>query len=500
MRPVENYGSLGMVGGSFDPQHGLNVWWRGELVAYDGYANSWLKLNPPDPKPNQVGNSSSVFDPVTGKLIAIGTRSTWAYDPVTNEWEDLVPSGDVAPAGFPMVYDAANDVMLVLKHDGQESMRVWVYHLRENRWEKMPAIQPAPRYGTMFDAVYDPKHNVVVISGNESMSWSGALTTRETWTYRYKPTDSGPKSDAGERPWDVKVVTADDGTSTLTWRAPSLEGISGYRILRKVAESPVAGQWELIAEVAADQLVYTDDQAPGRQLIFYSVVTQQGEQPAGLPSPPVRTAPPALRWATAVVVESGVHVRWQLSSAEDVIGYHVYRADADVRWPWHDLFDPAQQMGELERITPQPITGTDLIDRGVQIEESASELQWPKTFAYVVRPFNHWGVEGGSSPVAVALADPPGPVRVIPWLDGRRLILWRPPRAGNDVRGYHVMRMDDWHREYVFRWQAAPVVSTAFYDDEGSPRTDRRRYYISGVDLLGAVGIPSSGAWSHGLP
>ena len=352
----------------------------------------------------------------------------------------------------------------------------------------------------MFDAAYDLKNNLVVISGNESMSWSGALTARETWTYRYQPADSDRKVHADQSPLDVKVVTADDGTSTLTWRAPSSESITGYLILRKIAENPVAGQWEPIAEVAADRLVYTDTQVPGRQLIFYSVVARRGEGPAGRMSAPVRTVPPALRWAAAVVGEGGVHVRWQLSSAEDVIGYHVYRADADVRWPWHDPFDPAQQMGELERITSQPMTGTYFIDRGVQVEAPASELNWPKTFAYVVRPVNRWGIEGGPSPVAVALADPPGPVRVIPWLDGRRLVIWSPPKSADDLRGYHVMRMDDWHREYAFRWQAVPVVSTAFYDDEESPRTDRRRYYVSGVDVQGAVGIPSSGAWSHGLP
>ena len=101
MRPVENYGNLGMVGGSYDQQHGLNVWWRGDLVAYDGYANQWLRLNPPDPKPDRIESSSSVFDPVTGKLIAIGPRSTWAYDPVANEWHDLVPVGDAAPDRSP---------------------------------------------------------------------------------------------------------------------------------------------------------------------------------------------------------------------------------------------------------------------------------------------------------------------------------------------------------------------------------------------------------------
>jgi hypothetical protein len=182
------------------------------------------------------------------------------------------------------------------------------------------------------------------------------------------------------------------------------------------------------------------------------------------------------------------------------VGYNVFRAEADVRWPWHDVFDPSQLTGGFIQITSAPIAANQFLDTEAKIEGVASELNWPKTFAYIVRAVNRWGIEGGPSPVGLALADPPGPVRVIPWLDGRRLLIWSPPKTGENLRGYHLMRMDDWHRDYVFRWQAAPLVNSAFYDSEEFPRSDRRRYYVSGVDVHGTVGIPSSGAWSHGLP
>ena len=497
MRPIGSFGNLGMVGGSYDPQHGLNVWWRGEILAYDAYANSWLRRDdPPGPEPERAGNHSAVFDPVTGRLIVVGVNSTWAYDPVNNQWEDLLPNGDAGPAEAPMVYDSTNDVMLALKEAGHDPMRVWVYHLRQNRWEILPAVQPAPQYGTMFDATYDPEHNVVVISGNESMSWSGALTARETWTYRYKPVDDKPDRNELE----LKVATAEDGTARLIWNTRSSEEVSGYSILRKKAENPLVGDWESIAQVSGEVNTYVDSDLPGKGLIFYSLVELKEEQPAGLMGTPVRTAPPALRWAAAVSIPGGVRVSWQPCNSEDVVGYHVFRTRADVRWPWHDVFDPSQQIGEFERVTLEPVVATEYVDNEVEITEVASELHWPKTFAYVIRAVNRWGVEGGPSPVTLALADSPGAVRVIPWLDGRRLVIWTPPRVGDDLRGYHVMRMDDWHRDYVFRWQAAPVVNAAFYDTEEFPRADRRRYYVSGVDRNGAVGIPSSGAWSHGLP
>ena len=124
---------------------------------------------------------------------------------------------------------------------------------------------------------------------------------------------------------------------------------------------------------------------------------------------------------------------------------------------------------------------------------------WPRTFAYVVRAVNAWGIVGGPSPATLALPDPPGPVRLIPWLDGRRLVLWTPGHA-DEVRGYYVMRMDDWNGNYVFRWHASPIVTAGFYDGFEFPTADRRRYYVSGVDVLGTVGIPTSGVWSHGFP
>lgn len=139
------------------------------------------------------------------------------------------------------------------------------------------------------------------------------------------------------------------------------------------------------------------------------------------------------------------------------------------------------------------------LDPDAKVTSPADELHWPKTFAYVVRPANAWGVEGGPSPVTLALPDPPGPVRAIPWADGRRLILWSTCESGG-VDGYVLMRMDDWHSQHVFRLHAAPLAAPGFWDDEEFPTADRRRYHAAGVDCLGTIGHPTSGAWSHGYP
>jgi len=200
-----------------------------------------------------------------------------------------------------------------------------------------------------------------------------------------------------------------------------------------------------------------------------------------------------------VVTGEGIRLKWEAPPHEDVVGYHIYRAPADLGSPWGSRFDPRELSGKLERLTGEPVNQTSFLDKDAKVVGEVTELSWPKTFAYVVRAVNVCGMEGGPSPATLALPDPPAAVRVIPWLDGRRLVLWTPGR-GDGVRGYYVLRMDDWNGRYVFRWNASPIVDAAFWDEFEFPTADRRRYYVTGVDLLGTVGIPSSGAWSHGFP
>jgi hypothetical protein len=196
---------------------------------------------------------------------------------------------------------------------------------------------------------------------------------------------------------------------------------------------------------------------------------------------------------------NGMRVTWEASRSGDVAGYHVYRAPVAPKSYWNETFNPADVQGTLERMTKEPLRDALFVDTAARVEGEACEYAWPGSYAYAVRAVNAWGLEGGYGPVAPALPDPPGTVRVIPWCDGRRLVLWSPGRGGT-ADGYFVMRQDDWNRGYAFRWHGAPVAGCTFWDDQEFPRADRRRYYVYGVDTEGVVGIPSSGAWSHGFP
>jgi hypothetical protein len=490
--PVKSDGG-GFMPGSHDPVHGVTLWWKDRLFAYDVYANRWHRFRPTGAGPKYPGDTGGVFDPKTGRFIGVGANSTWAFDPAANAWVDLKPEGPQPPA-CPMVYDSANDVMIALKQVGEE-VGVWIFHLRENRWERLPAVHPGPAHGKIWDAAYDEKNNVVVVSGKSAFGYSGTLNNRETWTYRYKPVDKA--ADDVRAPRDVKCVTAGDGTVEVRW--VRVGEAATYRVERGVGEQPWLVKWEKVAEVNGTESSFKDN-PPRKTLTFYRVLPLGADGKPGRPSLPGRTAPRMISRVTAVVHgEGGVQVRWKASRESDVVGYHVYRSPVALGSAWGDRFSPGETADTLERITAKPLAEPELLDTAASVSGPVDALTWPKTFAYVIRPVNAWGLEGGPSPVTLALPDPPGPVRVIPWADGRRLVLWSDCLSGG-VAGFHLMRMDDWHRYYVFRLQAAPLAVPAFWDSEDFPTVDRRRYYASGVDALGTIGIPTSGAWSHGYP
>ncbi|MCX7591052.1 MAG: hypothetical protein N2255_05430, partial [Kiritimatiellae bacterium] len=395
------------------------------------------------------------------------------------------------------VYDSANDVMLMFQGDRSDPVRVWVYHLRENRWEQLPVVYPAPRYGT-FDVAYDAHNNVVVISGGWSSARSGETTIRETWTYRYRPATKKPPEGPG-RPRDLRVTTEPGGKAVLVWASPTDMTPKQFRVERGVGTRIWEVQWTAVATVNGNQTTCTDTNPPSNRPCFYRIVPLDETGKPGLPSTPRAAVPPAPRWAEAVATTGGVHLTWEASRSEDVLGYHVYRAPVAAVSYWAKPFDPLELADKFRRITKEPVKETEFSDREAVVRETTCEFAWPDSFAYIVRPVNAWGLEGGASPTTLALPGPPGPVRVIPWLDGRRLILWPASRAGS-LRGYWLMRMDDWNGAYVFRWHAAPLMAHGFWDDVEFPTADRRKYFVSGVDTLGAVGIPSSDVWSHGFP
>jgi len=489
------YDTGGYMPGSHDPVHGITLWWKGKLMAFDVYANRWSYFNPKGAKPKYKEMTGGVFDPGTGRFIAIGAKSTWAFDPAKNNWTDLKPKG-VSPSPCPMVYDSVNGVMLAFKAVGTK-VCVWVYRIRKNTWEKLPAVNPSPAHGTIWDAAYDAKNNVVVVSGKSAFGATASLNARETWTYRYKA--AGKTANGLRVPREVKCVTAKDGTVRVNWHQPGDVAAAKYRVERGVGELAWQVKWETVGELDGKERSFKD--RPGKKdLTYYRVFAINDKGKVGRPSSPGRTAPRILHKVTAVAESrSRIKVKWAPSLEKDVVGYHVYRATVDLASPWEKRFDPKDLADSLKRITKKPVTEVVFVDKDIKLVGPTDALNWPKTYAYVIRPVNAWGLESGVSPITLALPDPPGPMVIVPWADGRRLVLWEECLSGG-ISGHHLMRMDDWHRDHVFRLQVAPLQVPAFVDSEEFPRTDRRRYSAVGLDGMGTIGIPGSGTWSHGYP
>ncbi len=495
-KTADHEGALSMVPQAADPAHGVLFWWQGDIYTYDAYSNEWHTMRPPGPKPQFPHLGGGAFDTKRGRFLAVADDSTWAYDLAANRWADLKPAG-AGPAGCPAVYDAANDVLLAFRVQRRKGVQVSVYHIDENRWEDLPPVHPNLHYGTL-DVAYDSRNNVVVFSGGWETGRSGEATVRETWTYRYKPAAKAPTAAPG-RPRDLAVVTEAGGVAVLSWQPPAAGEVKAYRVYRGVGERAWLAQWQKVAELAPDQRGHRDDGLDTKKLAFYRVAALDAAGNEGPPSYPARTAPAALRSVGAVFDGTGVRLSWAAAAAPDVVGYHVYRAPVDGGSYWDKRFNARALAGKFVRITQEPVKSASFQDAEARTPGPASEFAWPPSYAYIVRAVNAWGIESGPSPATLALPDPPGPVRVIPWLDGRRLVLWSPCRA-EGVGGYYVMRQDDWHEDYAFRWHPAPLAACGMWDDLDFPTADRRQYYVNGVDALGALGIPSAGAWSHGLP
>jgi N-acetylneuraminic acid mutarotase len=76
-----------------------------DIWAYDSALNTWTNLKPSGTVPPARQNAAMVYDPSTHKIIMFGGVSQgeylddlWAYNPLTNLWTQLYPSGALPSA------------------------------------------------------------------------------------------------------------------------------------------------------------------------------------------------------------------------------------------------------------------------------------------------------------------------------------------------------------------------------------------------------------------
>lgn len=177
-------GSIILFGGYDDNSEYNDTW------GYDPTTNAWYDLSPSGDVPPARDNHSMVYDPITGKMILFGGYDgdnrfddTWAYDPLANTWTELSPAGDLPPArsGHKMVYDpGAGRMILFGGWDGDHELDdTWAYDPAANAWTALEPEGGSPQPRDMFSMVYDPITQQLILFGG----WDGETDRDDTWGF-----------------------------------------------------------------------------------------------------------------------------------------------------------------------------------------------------------------------------------------------------------------------------------------------------------------------------
>lgn len=150
-------------------------WVSGKTYFKKENKNEWAVL----PKSGFGGGGMTAYDPYLKKMVGIVGNETWAFDMATKEWQLLIkesPVGSVVPSGT-FCFDTKAKKFILYTHwkakpDSDVTPQLWVFDLKEQKWEKPEG--ETPKIGNIA-GYYDVDRNVTVI-----------YHTKETWVYRHK--------------------------------------------------------------------------------------------------------------------------------------------------------------------------------------------------------------------------------------------------------------------------------------------------------------------------
>ena len=172
--------------------------------AYDPVNNVWTDLKPAGPVPSPRLGQAMAYDGISGRLIMFGGQTvttdpvsgiprrtwvndTWAYDPATNTWADLQPTGSLPPGRFlmGMAQDPSSERVIMFGGAGGQGgfNDTWAYHARENTWVDLhPTVHASILPMRMGCAMtYDPSSQRMIMFGGRWADSSRFLD--DTWAY-----------------------------------------------------------------------------------------------------------------------------------------------------------------------------------------------------------------------------------------------------------------------------------------------------------------------------
>jgi len=527
MRPCPEPRIAPLRGAAWDRQSQVTVVHGGETagygtVVYDLYTNTWHEMHP-DPAPeSSVSQPGFTFDAVNRLFVLFGSQfhddpRTWVYDLPKNAWrvlevEEHPPADKSCPV---LAADTRHGIVLcsVIGTDGPET---WTLDAAKARWTRVRVPrEPDPSGSRNRVLTYLPDENLFVLENRTK-------DEQQIWTFRYA---EAPTPAAG--PTELSVATTADG-ATLSWKAPA--GFAAkYTVLRGEGKTPWEAEFQPVAK-DVKETTYRDSRLKRGQVYYYQVRIADSLAKEEGASHRVRTQPPVVvELRAAAMNPRQVVLEWAAPDAEDIVGYHVERAEVSVYSAqetrrYHDRYPEASDLavgrvkaiGPFRRLTEKPIDELRFTDESLDLNAGQKELQGeplldrplhPEQFnpqgkkyrlatcAYRLVAVNRLGVESGPSPLVFTW--PSAVQHVFSKEEGQLAtrLKWQPNREASTV-GYHVYRHEGrWNKDRITRRTAEPIQATEFLDEDSGEGT--RRYEIVAVDRLGQEGEPSQPVWSR---
>jgi len=522
-RWAQDYGDMSVSrlcyesGVTFDTRRGRVVQWGAhgrrydapqtpETWIYDPDTNTWKEAGLRELPPGTCCTREVSYDQVNDRVVVtkggggghgwlcikeqtLRRSIPWVYDPETDRWIAMRPTGAPAFAAFPThAFDRRHGVLVAYTTRTQPAS-VWTYDVHTNQWLRQPMKGAAPLaegYGHLM--AYDSRRGRVLFGGKGLLA--GYDLAKGTWT------DLGTKG----QPDRMSPMIYDAVNDVVLGFNPGLKGTAVYtHDLQSGSWSkhttsgmqPDYREWDAafdparnVAFICGGEVTSNPGSPNCRETWTYRFATSRRALPLKAPG----------RVALSVAGRQA-QLAWEPARDERVVGYVVYRAAAERTWG-----------AAFEKVTRTPLTGTTFTD--------PAELADGHVVTYLVRSVDAKGKE--SFEAAIARTQPPVPVHVVATHreDGLVRVTWEKAKV-TDVVGYHVYRapvtvgglygnrpLKDLGT--FTRITTKPVRGTTFLDRKKPERGEKgwafvpRAYCVRAVNGLGVESGPSP--WVVTLP
>jgi fibronectin type 3 domain-containing protein/subtilisin family serine protease len=304
------------------------------------------------------------------------------------------------------------------------------------------------------------------------------LTNGTTYTYRVTARDatgneSQPSAEASATPADRTApaaptglgATAGDRQVALDWTNNSDADLGGYGVYRKNAD----GTWSLIETV--DVSAYTQTGLTNGTAYTYRVTARDTSGNESAPSSeasatPVDSTPPAAPAGLTVIGGDGqVALDWADNTEADLVGYRVYRRNADGSW------------SSLATVAASAYTHTGLTNG--------------TTYAYRVTAYDAVANESQpSAEVSATPADrtpPSAPTGLTASAADRQVALDWANNSEVDLAGYRV-----YHKSPDGTWSPLGMVTASAYTHTSLTNGTTYTYRVTAYDALGNESVASA--------